>query len=59
MMPRWSSFVAAIMMFALAFANAVEAHPHVWVTMKTNVMYGVDGTVTEIHYSWAFDAVLR
>lgn len=43
--------------FAAAFLGPVsgaEAHPHVWVTAKAQVVYA-DGKVTGIRHSWAFD----
>ena len=31
------------------------AHPHVWVTSTSEVMYGADGAITGIRHSWRFD----
>jgi ABC-type uncharacterized transport system substrate-binding protein len=31
------------------------AHPHVWVTMKSEVVYAPDGTVTGVRHAWTFD----
>jgi ABC-type uncharacterized transport system substrate-binding protein len=31
------------------------AHPHVWVTMKSEVLYAPDGTVKGVRHSWTFD----
>jgi len=47
-------FVLAAIL-ALAFAGAAQAHPHVWVTMKTDLVYGADGTVTGVRHAWSFD----
>jgi ABC-type uncharacterized transport system substrate-binding protein len=42
--------------FAFAVgASAAQAHPHVWVTMKSELVYAEDGTITGIKQSWAFD----
>jgi ABC-type uncharacterized transport system substrate-binding protein len=38
-----------------AFTSTASAHPHVWVTMKSEVLYGPDGTATGIHHAWSFD----
>jgi ABC-type uncharacterized transport system substrate-binding protein len=38
-----------------AFATAAQAHPHVWVTFKSELVYAPDGTVTGIRHAWAFD----
>ena len=40
---------------ALSFSVPAVAHPHVWVTMTTEVVYAPDGTVTGIRQAWAFD----
>jgi ABC-type uncharacterized transport system substrate-binding protein len=39
----------------LLAAGAASAHPHVWVTMKSAVVYGPDGAVTGVRHSWTFD----
>ena len=31
------------------------AHPHVWVTMHTEIVYAPDGSVTGVRHAWAFD----
>ena len=36
-------------------AGAAQAHPHVWITMKSDVVYGADGTATGIRHAWTFD----
>ena len=39
----------------LIAAGSVSAHPHVWVTMKSAVVYGPDGAITGVRHSWSFD----
>jgi ABC-type uncharacterized transport system substrate-binding protein len=39
-------------MFAPATASG---HPHVWVTMKSDVVYAPDGSITGIRHAWTFD----
>jgi ABC-type uncharacterized transport system substrate-binding protein len=40
----------------LLFAGGVAAaHPHVWVTMKSTVVYGPDGAAVGLRHDWAFD----
>jgi ABC-type uncharacterized transport system substrate-binding protein len=46
---------ALIAIVTLAFAAPALAHPHVWVTMNSELVYAPDGTVTGINHSWAFD----
>jgi ABC-type uncharacterized transport system substrate-binding protein len=36
-------------------AGSASAHPHVWVTMKSAVVYGPDGAITGVRHSWTFD----
>jgi ABC-type uncharacterized transport system substrate-binding protein len=39
----------------LAFAAPAQAHPHVWVTMHSELIYAPDGSVTGVRHAWAFD----
>ena len=45
---------AVLALWVLTGAGAA-AHPHVWVTMKTELVYAADGTVTGIRHAWFFD----
>jgi ABC-type uncharacterized transport system substrate-binding protein len=45
--------VAAMLFFAIA--GEVSAHPHVWVTMKSELVYAADGSVTGVRHAWTFD----
>jgi ABC-type uncharacterized transport system substrate-binding protein len=38
----------------LAVAPAA-AHPHVWVTVKSELVYAPDGSVTAVRHAWTFD----
>jgi ABC-type uncharacterized transport system substrate-binding protein len=40
---------------ALAIAVPAQAHPHVWVTMHTDLVYAPDGSITGIRHAWSFD----
>jgi ABC-type uncharacterized transport system substrate-binding protein len=42
-------------LLALIVAGHAHAHPHVWVTMHTDLVYAPDGTITGIRQAWAFD----
>jgi ABC-type uncharacterized transport system substrate-binding protein len=35
--------------------SPVQAHPHVWVTMESTILYGPDGNVTGVRHAWSFD----
>jgi ABC-type uncharacterized transport system substrate-binding protein len=39
----------------VAVAGVAQAHPHVWVTMTSEVVYAPDGSVTGVRHAWAFD----
>jgi ABC-type uncharacterized transport system substrate-binding protein len=44
-----------VALVTLAFAAPAHAHPHVWVTMHSELVYGPDGTITGVRHHWAFD----
>jgi ABC-type uncharacterized transport system substrate-binding protein len=35
--------------------TAAQAHPHIWVTVKSELVYAADGTVTGVRHAWTFD----
>jgi ABC-type uncharacterized transport system substrate-binding protein len=39
----------------VAVVGAAQAHPHVWVTMTSELVYAPDGSVTGVRHAWAFD----
>jgi len=39
----------------LAAVGVARAHPHVWVTMTSELVYAPDGSVTGVRHAWAFD----
>ncbi len=45
----------AVLFFGLAFAAPAAAHPHVWVTATSELIYAPDGSITEVRHHWAFD----
>src|SRR6516164_8732025 len=48
------SVLAAAAGLALA-SGAATAHPHVWVTMHSELVYAPDGTITGVRHAWTFD----
>jgi ABC-type uncharacterized transport system substrate-binding protein len=44
--------VALLLCLPIADANA---HPHVWVTFHSEVLYAADGSMTGIRHAWTFD----
>lgn len=46
----------ALGLMALGFAaSAAQAHPHVYVTMKSEIVYDAEGRMTGIRHHWTFD----
>ena len=35
--------------------SSAEAHPHVWITARSEVVYGTDGAMTGVRHAWTFD----
>lgn len=36
-------------------ATAAQAHPHVWVTSSSQLIYAADGSITGVRHAWTFD----
>jgi ABC-type uncharacterized transport system substrate-binding protein len=34
---------------------AAQAHPHVWITARSELIYAPDGTITGVRHAWTFD----
>ncbi|HYN00410.1 MAG TPA: DUF1007 family protein [Aestuariivirgaceae bacterium] len=61
-MPPWSllgrqrllktSLAVAV---AIGFAPAAAAHPHVWATVRSEIVFGPDHQITGIRHHWTFD----
>lgn len=45
---------ASVAGLMIVSANAARAHPHVWVTYETTILYD-KGTVTGVEHVWSFD----
>jgi ABC-type uncharacterized transport system substrate-binding protein len=45
----------AVIVYLCLTTAAAQAHPHVWVTMKTELIYAPDGSLTGVRHAWAFD----
>jgi ABC-type uncharacterized transport system substrate-binding protein len=35
--------------------SAAQAHPHVWITASSELIYAPDGSITGVRHAWAFD----
>jgi ABC-type uncharacterized transport system substrate-binding protein len=38
-----------------AGSGVAEAHPHVWITAASELLYAPDGSVTGVRHAWTFD----
>ncbi len=47
--------LAATCCAVLVCSAQAQAHPHVWVTMHSEVVYAPDGSATGVRHAWAFD----
>ena len=36
-------------------ANSAQAHPHVWITASSELIYAPDGSITGVRHAWTFD----
>jgi ABC-type uncharacterized transport system substrate-binding protein len=50
-------FLPALAMCAglMMACSAASSHPHVWVTVKSELIYAPDGAVTGVRHAWTFD----
>jgi ABC-type uncharacterized transport system substrate-binding protein len=52
---RYALSACAAAFIILQSAASVSAHPHVWVTIHSDVLYGEDGAMIGIRHVWTFD----
>jgi ABC-type uncharacterized transport system substrate-binding protein len=45
----------AAILLLLASTAVASAHPHVWVVVKSEVLFGADGKITGLRHAWTFD----
>lgn len=48
-------FGSVVVWLCVAWANTANAHPHVFVKMKSDLIYAADGSVTGVRHIWTFD----
>jgi ABC-type uncharacterized transport system substrate-binding protein len=49
----WS--ILAVFAGSVLAGGAASAHPHVWVTVYSELVYAPDGSVTGVRHAWTFD----
>lgn len=52
---RWLLTIAALAGAAGFSIEAAQAHPHVWITARSELLYAPDGSVTGVRHAWKFD----
>jgi len=55
MFHRIFSWILAIAAGLAIATTSASAHPHVWVTVKSELVYAPDGTLTGVRHAWTFD----
>lgn len=61
-MPHWTSrgfqaFLTAVFAGATVFGlpSGASAHPHVWATVRSEIVFGPDHKITGVRHAWTFD----
>jgi ABC-type uncharacterized transport system substrate-binding protein len=54
MIHRFIVSIAAALAAAM-IASTASAHPHVWVSMTSELVYAPDGSITGVRHAWTFD----
>jgi ABC-type uncharacterized transport system substrate-binding protein len=54
-MKRTLLLVWAIASVVAVSSSGAEAHPHVWVTVQSDLVYAPDGALTAVRHHWTFD----
>ncbi len=47
--------LSALLLVVLLGASGAHAHPHVWITSTSELIYAPDGTLTGVRHAWTFD----
>jgi ABC-type uncharacterized transport system substrate-binding protein len=55
MIQRILLFVAAALAAVAMLGTTAFAHPHVWVTVKSELVYAPDGSISGVRQAWTFD----
>ena len=53
-MLRWLHPILLAATFALG-ATTAQAHPHVWITARSELIYAPDGSISGVRHAWTFD----
>ncbi|HLI98580.1 MAG TPA: DUF1007 family protein [Bradyrhizobium sp.] len=53
--PRYRRLGPLLVALWILSATAAQAHPHVWITSTSELIYSSDGAITGVRHAWAFD----
>ena len=48
-------YFCLLLLTGVFVTSQASAHPHVWVSMKSELIYAPDGSVTGVRHAWTFD----
>ena len=55
-MKQKRSWLGLLLGGVLAFgANVAQAHPHVWISASSELVYAPDGSISGVRHAWTFD----
>jgi ABC-type uncharacterized transport system substrate-binding protein len=52
---RWSALTGAIVVFAVGRPMRADAHPHVFVDARAEILFDAQGRMTDVRHVWEFD----
>jgi ABC-type uncharacterized transport system substrate-binding protein len=55
MMKQIRSRASAVLLLSFLQTGRAEAHPHVWVTLHSEILYSAEGVMTGVRHAWTFD----
>lgn len=55
LLTRVAAGALAVGAWVIGLPAGAQAHPHVWVTSQSELVYGPDGKVTGVRHAWTFD----
>jgi ABC-type uncharacterized transport system substrate-binding protein len=55
MIYRFFSSIVTVLFAVVISGETASAHPHVWVTVKSELVYAPDGSVSGVRHAWTFD----
>jgi ABC-type uncharacterized transport system substrate-binding protein len=47
--------LSGLIVALLIGTSSAQAHPHVWITAKSEVVYAPDGSISGVRHAWTFD----